>query len=374
MTNPEPQHGYPTVETPKEKVKDKLIFLRLSLQEQILFAKRLSLLIKAGVPLLKSLRMMRDQSTNKNAIHIYTHLTDHVANGSYLSVAMQKFHKIFGNFTISVIQIGEVSGTLQENLHYLGEELRKKQELRRKVRSALVYPVIILVATFVLALVLTVYVFPKVLPIFANLDFDLPWMTKVLIFTSDILIHQWWVVSLVIILLAVSAILSLRINKVRMLFDRYVFLTPAIGPLLKSYHLSNICRTLGVLLKSDAPIVKAVQVTNDTESNMAYKAHLVLLKDAVARGERLSATLQKDPYLFPVIATQMIAVGEDSGNLSQSLFFLAEMYEAEVDDRAKNLSTVLEPLLLIFVGLVVGFIAISIIMPIYQVTQHLKPK
>lgn len=368
MTNEMPQ-----VVAPKEKMKDKIIFLRLSLQEQILFAMRLSLLIKAGVPLMKSLRMLRDQSTNKNAVHIYSHLTDHVANGNYLSVAMQKFQKIFGNFTINVIQIGEVSGTLQENLQYLGEELKKKQDLRRKVRNAMVYPVIICVATIALTLVLTVYVFPKVLPIFANLDFELPWMTKVLIFVSGVFIHQWWLVSLIVVVLIVAAILSLRIERVRLWFDRNVFRIPAIGPLLKSYHLSNMCRTLAVLLKSDSPIVRAVIVTSDTATNEAYKKALLELKEVVSKGSRISSYLSRDKYLFPVICTQMIGVGEDSGNLSQSLFFLAEMYEAEVDDRAKNLSTVLEPMLLIFVGLVVGFIAIAIITPIYQVTQHIKP-
>jgi type IV pilus assembly protein PilC len=238
MTDP----NLPSIANPKEKFKDKILFLSLSLQEQISFTKRLSLLIKAGVPLMKSLRMLRDQSTNKSAIHIYSHLTDHVANGNYLSVAMQKFPKIFGNFAINVIQIGEVSGTLQENLNYLGEELKKKQDLRRKVRSALVYPVIILVATIFLTIALTVFVFPKVLPIFVNLKFELPWMTKVLIFISDLLIHQWWLVTLVFILLVVSCILSLKIPRVRLWFDRNIFRFPAIGPLLKSYNLSNFCR------------------------------------------------------------------------------------------------------------------------------------
>lgn len=355
-------------------VAHRVLFLRVSLQEQILFAARLSLLIRAGVPILQSIRMIREQARSKSSQHVYTHVVTAIEHGTYLYVALEKFRRIFGDFAINIIQIGELSGTLQENLHYLGEELKKKQALQRKVRGALLYPAIVGLATVAISVMLTVFVFPKVTPIFKSLNFELPWMTRALIVVSSVLTHQWWLVLLVLFVLIAACVALLRIPRVKLFYHRHVLKLPAIGPLLQSYYLANITRTFGLLLKSEVPIVRAIKITADVTTNTAYKQVLRVLQTTITDGKNISTQLGEDAKLFPPIMSQMIGVGESSGNLSQSLFFLADMYEAEVDDQSKNLSVILEPLLLIVMGLLVGFIAISIITPIYEVTQHLQTK
>ncbi len=352
----------------------RMIFLRVSLQEQIFFAARLSMLIRAGVPILQSIRMIREQAKSKSSQFVYKQLVKEVEQGTYLFSALGKFRNIFGDFAVNLIQVGELSGTLQENLHYLGEELKKKQALQRQVRGALIYPAIVALATVVISIMLTVFVFPKVTPIFTSLNFKLPWMTRVLMSVSSVLTHEWWLVLLVLFVLVVVTAMLLRVPKIKLFFHRYMFKIPAIGSLLQSYYLANISRTFGLLLKSEVPIVKAMAITADVTTNTAYKQALRVLETAIAHGKNISSLMDQDKQLFPSILSQMVGVGENTGNLSQSLFFLADMYEAEVADKSKNLSTVLEPVLLIVMGLLVGFIAISIITPIYQVTQHLQVK
>lgn len=349
-------------------------FLRWSIQEQIIFAQRLAMLLKSGMPILQALDMLRKQAATKSVARIVERLCAEVASGQDLSISMGACGKVFGEFAVNIVRVGELSGTLHENLQYLAAELKKRQALQRKVRGALLYPAIVGLATAVISVMLTVFVFPKVTPIFKSLNFDLPWMTRVLIVVSSVLTHQWWLVLLVLFVLVAVCVVLLRIPRVKLMYHRHVLTVPAIGPLLQSYYLANITRTFGLLLKSEVPIVRAIKITADVTTNTAYKQVLRTLQTTITDGKNIANQLGADAKLFPPIMSQMIGVGESSGNLSQSLFFLADMYEAEVDDKSKNLSIILEPLLLIVMGLLVGFIAISIITPIYQVTQHLQTK
>jgi type IV pilus assembly protein PilC len=348
-------------------------FLHFPIQQQILFVQRLSLLIKAGIPIGKALRMLEKQATTKSTKFIYNHLVRGVENGQLLSNTMAKLKKVFGAFAINIVQIGESSGTLQENLNYLGEELRKKQALQRKVRSALVYPTFIVVATFGITILLTVYVFPKILPIFESFKYQLPWPTRVLIFVSNLLLHQWMWLLLGLAIIIAAIILLLRQPRFRYQADRLLLRVPILGRLFQSYYMANFTRTFGLLLKSSVPIVRAIHITAQTVTNSVYQKEFEEISAKVMKGEKISSHTESKPKLFPSMLSQMIYVGETAGNLPNSLFFLAEMYENEVDDTTKNLSTVLEPALMVFMGLLVGFVAISIITPIYGFTQNLHP-
>ncbi len=351
----------------------KIYFLRLSAQDQILFAKRLGLLIKAGVPIVEALRMIEKQAGSHSASHIFGAVASAVENGQFLATGMAKFGKLFGPFAINIVEIGEISGTLYENLNYLAEELKKKQELRRKIISSMVYPIFIVLATFGIAGLLTAYVFPKILPIFQGLNFQLPWTTRMLIFISNILINYWPFILLGIAALTVGWIFLMRSAKFHHWFDRQLLRIPLVGKITQSYNMANLSRTLGLLLKSDVRIVRAATITADTTNNLAYRRALQNLAESVSKGEKVSANLESYGKLFPSMMTQMITVGERTGNLSGTLVFLAEIYENEVDNLTKNLSTLLEPVLMVFMGLLVGFIAVSIITPIYGVTQNLHP-
>jgi type IV pilus assembly protein PilC len=349
-------------------------FVSLSIQDKTLFAKRLAVLIKSGVPILTSLRILRKQADSRSARKILDQIILDVEHGQFLSSGMAKFRAVFTDFGINIIKVGEVSGTLHENLNYLADELKKKQALRRKVINALVYPVFIIFATLGITGMLTVYVFPKILPIFKSLKFDLPLSTKILIMISDVFLNYGWFILFGVIVFAIGMWFLMRVPAFRFLADHFVLKIPILGKLSRSYQMANFCRTLGILLESGVKIVDATKITSKSITNLAYQKQLNLLAENILKGERISTHMDRSPRLFPPILTQMVLVGETSGNLSDSLMYLAEMYENEVDDLTKNLSNVIEPVLMIFMGLIVGFIAVSIITPIYGITQNLNPK
>ncbi len=349
------------------------LFFRLSTQEKILFAKRLSILVKAGVPLLDCLRMLRKQASSPSAAHILDHVIADVENGKFLSTSLGQFKKIFGDFAINIIHVGELSGTLQENLIYLAEELKKKQELKRKMTSALVYPVIIIGATIAISALLTIFIFPKILPIFASFKFELPLTTRILIFVSFVLIHYGIFILFGLIICVFLFFFFYKMPGVRLVVDRFILRIPIFGRLSQSYQITNMCRTMALLLKSQIVIVQATTITANTLSNKVYQKEMHAISASVTKGGKMSAHLDRFPKLFPPIVSQMVSVGESTGNLDETLLYVAELYENEIDMLTKNLSTTLEPILMIVMGAIVGFIAISIITPIYEITQHLNP-
>jgi type IV pilus assembly protein PilC len=349
------------------------IMFKLSLEDQMMFAKRLAIMLKAGVPILESLTMMQKQSSSKGSLRVMDDLLKGVRQGQFLYSRLERYKKSFGDFAVNIIRVGEISGTLHENLNYLADEIKKRRELRRKVFGALVYPIFIIAATIGVTVLLTVYIFPKILPVLQGFKGQLPFTTRALIFTSGLLASKGWLIVLIILILAGGFTWLIRSKeKFHTWVDRQVLRLPALGRLFSAYHMSNFCRTLGILLKSDVPVVEAVIITSRTSTNLVYRDTFLELAQKAARGERLSAHLELHPKLFPAIVAQMMTVGESTGKLSDSLLYLAEIYENEVDDLTKNLSTSIEPILMVFMGLLVGFIAMSIITPIYGLTQSLS--
>ncbi len=346
---------------------------RLSLKDQALFAKRLSLLTKAGVPILESLNILARQNTGA-VKNMFQHMAKDVANGQFLSKSMSRHRRVFGDFAISIIRVGETSGTLSENLKYLSEEITKKKELRDKVIGALIYPVILLTAAVSLAALLTLYLFPKLMPIFQSLRVNLPASTKMLIWLSHFLSQYGFLIIVGLIAAFILLIIGLKFKSVRFLFDRIILKIPVLGDVLRHYHLANISRTLGLLLKGQVRVTEAATIAAETSTNLIYRNALEHLRTAITQGSNIAKHLEKHPALFPPMLSSMVAIGETTGNLSETLIFLAEIYEHELNEKTKRFATIIEPTMMVSMGLLVGFIAISIITPIYEVTQYLQPK
>jgi type IV pilus assembly protein PilC len=360
-------------EVPKNTERKKVNFpASLSSHEKELFVKRMSYLLKAGVPILQSLAMIKDQSRSKSQKKIIESLSESVANGQTINASLGRFKKVFGDFIINVIRVGEETGLLHQNLNYLAEELKKRRILRRKVISAFIYPAFIALATIGITTLLIIFIFPKILPIFKSMNVTLPLVTRILIWLTNFLAHYGFYVLLILVLLIVISVLISKLSKVRFLIDSATPLIPIIGKVLQNYHLANITRTLGTLLRSDMALIEAIKVTAETTPNLAYKKTLEKMGESILKGKKISAQFESFPRFFPILIPQMISVGETTGNLSGSLLYLAEFYEEEVDETTKNLSNILEPILMIFMGVIVGSVVISIIMPIYGVTQHLN--
>lgn len=347
-------------------------FLFLSMKEKVLIIKRLSMLSHAGVPLVKSLRMMSTQSGSKSAKYILNDLVSFVDRGEYLHAGLEKYKKVFGDFAVSAVEVGEYSGRLQENLQYLSEGLRKKQLLQRQIWSALVYPIFIVLATFGVVFLLVGYIFPKILPIFSSLSVRLPVSTRLLIFLSNAFIENWIMIFASGLICLSIFMFTLRSQKVLFWVYGALLNIPLIGKFLRNYYTASITRTFGLLLKSDVSVVRAAFVTAKTVKNVHYKKFLEELSLSLTKGETISENLIKNSKIFPEAVGQMLSVGEGTGSLSDAFLFLADVYEVEVEEMTKNLTSLLEPVLLVFMGGLVGFVAVSVITPIYNITQNIR--
>ena len=347
--------------------------LRFSMKQQILFTKRLGMILRSGMSIMDGLSMIRRESNSASSSYIYESIIVDVSNGQSLSVSLQRFERIFGPFCINIIRVGESSGTLYENLEYLSLELKKKQTLKNKVVGALMYPAVILLATIGITLLLTIYIFPKIIPIFQSVKATLPLSTRMLMILSSFLNHWGIEVFFAFIAVSVALYFLMRIARVHLFIDRLLLRLPIFGALSRDYNLTNISRTMGLLLHSNAGIINSIELVAASTHNLAYREVLLQSRERLIKGQNISSQFSVTPHLFPSIFSQMITVGETTGNLSASFKYLSEMYEEEIGEMTKNLATLLEPVLMIVMGLVVGFIAISIITPIYSITQNLQP-
>ncbi len=348
------------------------VFLRVPLQEKILFSKNMALALRSGVSLVNSLKLMQKQAKSKSMKKILMSLMDDANRGVFLSASLEKFKSVFGDLFINVIRVAETSGTLPENLLYLGDELHKKDQLRKKVKGALVYPIIILVATIVIAITMVVFVFPKILPLFQSAKIELPLTTRILIAVSTATTDYgvWMLIGAILLIVGIR--FFLKVPPVRFVYNKVLFFLPIFGGSIVNYNMATFTRTFGLLLKSGVKITEAIDITGTTLSNPVYQRAFKESAEGVRRGEFLSKSLAEDPRIFPTLMVNMIEVGENTGNLTENLAYLADYYESEVDDFVKNLSSILEPVLLLFMGGIVGFIALSFITPIYQVTRAIR--
>jgi len=348
------------------------IFQSVPLQERINFAHHLSIAIKSGLPILEALRLIRTQASSKKLGKIIDSVSKDIENGQFLAQALQKYENIFGDFFINLVKVGEASGNLSETLLYLSTELKKQKEVGQRVRGALMYPAVILVVTVAVTLFLTLFIFPKILPIFVSLGIQLPFTTRFVIQLLTFLSRYGLVTLGSIIVFVAAARLLLSVEKIHFVFDRVLLSIPFTSKILKNLTMTSFTRSLSVLLRSGMNIVDALEVAKGTFHNRFYRSEVEKIVSSVKKGESIARYLALQPRLFPPMLTGMIQVGESTGNLEQNLLYLSEYYESEVDEIVKNLTSILEPVLLLFMGLVVGFIALSIITPIYKVTQGLK--
>ena len=295
------------------------IFLRVPLSEKMLFAKHLSIMIRSGMSILDSLWLLKKQAKTRSFKKILDQLIVDVDNGQFLSVSFEKYRSIFGEFFISIIRVGEASGTLADNLNYLHEQLRKNYELRRKVKAAMIYPVIILVATLGIGSILIFYVFPKIMPIFKSLKVELPVSTKILIALVNFLNNYglWVIVGLIIFIIIFFVLL--RIKAVRFLQHRLILTLPIFGRVSTNVNMTAFARTLASLLKSGIKIVDAILITSNTMPNMVYQRELKIIAERIKSGETISQYLMEQKKFFPPIFAQMVEVGEQTGKLSKNL-------------------------------------------------------
>lgn len=342
-------------------------FGRVTVVEKVLLAKNLSVMIKAGLPLKEALDTLYDQARGKLRKVLGSVIKD-VEGGKSLADAMEKFPKVFPEYFTNIVRASEESGTLEENLEYLAEHMESDWTLRRKIRSAMLYPVFVLSATGVIGLALAIFVLPKVTELFSSFDVKLPVTTRMLLWVADAFQNYGLYIAIGLVIGVPLLIWFLRRNFVKPLTHRIILKTPIIKKISKNLNLARFDRTLGVLLRSGIPIDRALGITVNTLNNYVYRRDLEEAAEEVQKGKALSVVLDEHRGQFPKLVTRMIKVGEGSGKLEGTLLYLARYFEDEVDNLTKNLTTILEPVLLVIIGVIAGGLALSIITPIYQLT------
>ncbi len=349
------------------------LFEHISLQDKINFARHLSLVIKAGLPIYEGLKIIQTQAESPILKKVVADLIEDVNNGKFLADGLERYNHLFGGFFINIVRVGETSGTLAKNLLYLAEELKRSKELESKVRSAMVYPLVILIATISVAGFLTFYVFPKLIPVFASLNVQLPITTRIMLGTLHF-VQSYGIYLLIGIILFIVA-LRLAIKNVAAIkygFDRMLLTFPVVSQLIVGVNMVNFTRVLGLLLKSGVKIVEALKITAATFNNSVYRRVILLANEEITKGGQMGAYLSNKKKLFPALVSGMILIGEGTGNLEENLEYLSEYYDGEVDTKLHALTSLIEPVMLLFMGLLVGFVALSIITPIYSISQGIK--
>lgn len=342
-------------------------------QEKLLFTKHLSTMIKAGIPISEALDSLVEQSRNNAFRKIIQNILQDVENGSSLTSALKKYPRVFDAFYTGMVSVGEESGRLENNLIFLSDQLSKDMQLKKKIASAMLYPSIVIVAMVIMGGFISYFILPKLVEFFQSFDIELPLSTRILLAIAYITQNYFFYILAGFILAVVLLRFSLKINKIRFFWHRLIIRFPLMGKIVSYGQLSRFGRNLGTLVKSGIPIDKAMDITASTMSNLLYAKHLTQVSSMLSKGKSIGETLKNNKYSeFPPIVYRMIDVGEKTGNLDESLLYIGNFYEDEVDDLTKNLSSIIEPVLLVVIGIAVGFVALSIISPIYQLTGSIR--
>lgn len=339
--------------------------------DRVLFAKNLSAMLRAGLPLARALGVLEKQVKGKEWMKIFAAIQEDLAKGTPFSASLAAFPKAFGSLFVSMVAAGEESGNLSGALQIVGEELEKAYELKKKVRGAMLYPIIILSIMLAIAVLMFVYVLPKLTATFRDFGADLPMTTRAIIAASDFVQANWPFIVVAVLAAAIGAFFGLRSKPGKRLFDRAVIKLPFVGTIAKEVNSARMARTLSSLLSSGVEVVASIRIASGVVQNVHYREMLEKAAEDVQKGSTLQSFFVARPDLYPPFVGEMIGVGEETGTLSKALLEVAVFYEAEVSDKTKNMSTVIEPLLMVVIGLGVGFFALAMIAPIYSLSNKI---
>jgi type IV pilus assembly protein PilC len=343
---------------------------KLTVTQQMLLARRLAIYLRSGITINSGLLFILEDARSE-AARILSVLESTVASGQSLSQGLSLFPS-FDTFSIGFVRAGETSGTLSETLERLAEHLQKRHSLRKKILGALSYPLIILIGTVLITLFLTLFIFPKILPVLQGLHTSLPLSTRILIGINTLLETHWLFLLLGLCTLSVIFIGAFRRPFVKIQLERLILRIPIIGLLCQYYSIAIFTRTLALQLSGGVSLLPALALTSTALSGSVYRKGIAAIEAQISEGQKFSTALKEHPKLFPPIIRQMISAGEETGTLSANLSALANMYEENLDDLTKSLTVLVEPVLMVVMGFIVGFVALAIITPIYQVTQNLN--
>ena len=336
-----------------------------------IFTRQLATLIGAGLPLVRSLNILRDQLKQGALKGVINNLALHVEAGGTFSDSLLRYPKIFSKLFVNTVKAGEAGGVLEIVLTRLAEFSEKAEKLRAKIKSALVYPILVITIALAVLTFLIIFVIPKFMELYEEIGTELPLPTLMLLRISSFMQNQWIVGVLILAGLVIAYNFLTRIRIIRYLIDRMKLQLPVCGVLIQKVSIARFSRTLGTLISSGVPILQSLMITKDTAGNQVIERSLERVHDSIREGESISGPLAK-AKVFPLMVVNMINVGEETGSLDQMLNKIADTFDDEVDVTVNALTSLLEPLLIVFMGLIVGAIVISMFLPLVKLLTTLS--
>lgn len=339
--------------------------------DRIMFAKNLGAMLRAGLPLARALSVLERQMTSKIWKPIFRTLNENLAKGVPLSASLAAYPKTFSPLFVSMVAAGEESGSLSQALFIVGDQLEKSHQLSKKVRGAMMYPAIIFGVMIAIAVLMFIFVVPKLTATFKEFNAELPLITRAVMSVSDFFANHYFIVLGLAAAVFLGFYAISKTSSGRKAIDLMILKLPIIGNIAKEVNSARTARTLSSLLSSGVEVVYSIKITSNVVQNVHYKEMLGKTADEIQKGATLQSLFMSRGDIYPSFVSEMIGVGEETGTLSKVLLEVAIFYEGEVEQKTKDMSTVIEPFLMVFIGVAVGFFALAMISPIYSLSNNL---
>ena len=355
------------IKPPSTLFKEIKIFHGVSKKEVVIFSRQLATMLESRVPPSDALQALADQTRNLDFRKQIYKMTNDIRGGSSLSKALAFSPNVFSSFYVNMVKSGEISGSLPGVLNRLAEHLEREYHLRSKIIGAMIYPVVVIIVFILIFLLLMLFIIPSLTDVLIAAGQELPLMTKIVIGISDFLKKFWFMLPIVFIIMPIALAYYRKTKEGREVFDRAFLKAPLAGGFLQNVQLARFAENLSALISAGIPIAQSLEITSKIAGNAIYEHIIVQVKDRVMRGESISATLKEFPDYIPPLFIQMTAVGERTGRLDNSLLSIVDFYQKEIDIFVDTLTSLIEPILIIGLALMVGVLAASVFLPLYQI-------
>ncbi|MBU1167587.1 type II secretion system F family protein [Patescibacteria group bacterium] len=345
------------------------LMTRVSVKEIALLSEQLATMFDAGVPIVEALRIANKQTDNKKLKEALGKVSQDVEGGAKLSFALGQYPKIFNQYYVGMVRSGEASGQVSRNLNFLARQMKKTYELRSEIRGALMYPAFIVLGVVAVMLIAVFYVLPNMLSVIEEAGVeDLPWSTKVLMGFTDFMQSYWYIIVGILVAAGVGFYFFWKTEKGRKQFDMFLLKMPLFGKMIQKYYLAQFANSLSSLVAGGVPIVEAFQMVGDMMPNKVYQEIFHKTAEKVKGGSRIASVLSKKMVIPPMLSN-MLSVGEETGKVDQILDKLADYYQTEVDNQVKGLVSLIEPIMMVVLGIGVGIIVSAVLLPMYNLAS-----
>lgn len=342
----------------------------VSQKELVVFFQQLATLVEARVPVVSALRTIEDQTENKYFRIILKEMADDIEDGAPFSTAIEKHSETFSSLVINMLRAGEASGELQKSVEVVAESIEKNYQLAAKIKGALYYPVFVLGVAGVIGFLVVTFILPKITVMIKDLNVPIPWYTAFLIWLGDFMNAYWWAVLLVIIAAVSGLVYYVKSESGKREWQTILLKIPVIGGLARSIYITRFAENLSALLNGGIPVVRALLIVSDVLGNHIFQKIVLKAADEVRSGGTMSTVFLRSREIPPIVS-QMIRIGEETGSLSEVLKSTAKFYNQEVETTTRSLTTLIEPILIVFLGIGVGILVVGVLMPIYNIASQI---